>query len=341
MQGALTSAHTSHWSAWPLTWLNAARECLEDAGLKLDGELKGPILRAPANSYGDALCLREVRSNEITLFIRKILQPVSSKDRLACVSSHSLKRTLLSWAAKFGLTDDVCSVLGRHTSATVSSRALYALDLATAPARELQRMTLEVAAKRFGPDAARSEYFPLRTQALEPDAPTLREQEQAAHRSGLEVKVETTSVSGSHADPAGPICVDSEPESSSSESSSSESSDSGEGSPKRPSKVPRLDVDWPQSEIAVHVKSHIAHRIVFTSEGEPWCSLVDAQDRQILRSSKVPERLWHFAKHVGKPTSRLRNAAQTTALWLRSPSEGKEKSGVRVMPEVSVRAGLK
>ena len=267
MQGALTSAHTSHWSAWPLTWLNAARECLEDAGLKLDGELKGPILRAPANSYGDALCLREVRSNEITLFIRKILQPVSSKDRLACVSSHSLKRTLLSWAAKFGLTDDVCSVLGRHTSATVSSRALYALDLATAPARELQRMTLEVAAKRFGPDAARSEYFPLRTQALEPDAPTLREQEQAAHRSGLEVKVETTSVSGSHADPAGPICVDSEPESSSSESSSSESSDSGEGSPKRPSKVPRLDVDWPQSEIAVHVKSHIAHRIVFTSEG--------------------------------------------------------------------------
>ena len=246
------------------TSLNAARECLENAGLKLEGELKGPILRAPANSYGDALCLREVRSNEITSFLRKILQPVSSKDRLACVSSHSLKGTLLSWAAKFGLTDDVCSVLGRHTSATVSSRALYALDLATAPTRELQRMILEVAAKRFVPDAVRSEYFPLRSQALEPNAPTLQEQDQAAQRPGPEVKAEATSVSGPHADPAGPICVDSESDSSSSESSSSESSDS---SPKQPSKVPRRDVDWPQSEIAVHVKSHIAHRIVFTSEG--------------------------------------------------------------------------
>ncbi|CAE7390850.1 METTL21B [Symbiodinium sp. CCMP2592] len=222
------------------TWLNAAQECLEDAGLKLEGELKGPILRAPANSYGDTLCLREIRSHEITNFLRKILLPVSSKDRLSCVSSHSLKRTLLSWAAKFGSCDDVCTVLGRHTSATVSSRALYAMDLATAPARELQRMLLEVAAKRFAPDAARSEYFPLRSQALESNAQTLHEQDQALRHSGSGVKTEVAAVAGPIADPPGPVCV-----------------------------VPRLDVAWPRHEVAVHVKSRIAHRIVFTSEGYP------------------------------------------------------------------------
>ncbi|CAE7036167.1 METTL21B [Symbiodinium sp. CCMP2592] len=249
------------------SWLGLAQECLENAGLSLEGELKGPILRAPANSYGDSLCSREVRSNEITSFLRKVLQPVSSKDRLACVSSHSLKRTLLSWAAKFGLSDDTCSVLGRHTSATVSSRALYALDLATAPARELQRMILEVAAKRFVPDAARSEYFPLRPGPSEPCAPTLHKQDQTLKGAGVQVKTEDALAPEPSDLPAGPILVDSESDSSSSESSDSGSSEDESESSKEPSKVPRLEVDWPREQIALHVKSRIAHRIVFTSEG--------------------------------------------------------------------------
>ena len=88
-----------------------------------------------------------------------MLSSLASESRVLQISSHSLKRTALSWGSKYGLTPDEKSILGRHASATLGSQAVYSVDLASAPARSLQRVILDIASGDFRPDNPIASYF--------------------------------------------------------------------------------------------------------------------------------------------------------------------------------------
>ena len=76
------------------------------------------------------------------------------------VSSHSLKSTCLSWAAKAGMPRESRRLLGRHADAVQSADSFYSRDLIIGPLRELQCVIRWVREGLFHPDNNRAEYFP-------------------------------------------------------------------------------------------------------------------------------------------------------------------------------------
>ena len=91
--------------------------------------------------------------------IELLLQHGVPESELDGVSSHSLKCTLLSWAAKFGLPADVRRFLGHHTKAEDGSLLIYGRDNAAGPLRSLVLMLSAVRAGAFMPDLTRSGRF--------------------------------------------------------------------------------------------------------------------------------------------------------------------------------------
>ena len=132
-----------------------------------NGVVDSPLLPAPR---GDAptFCKRGITSQESSQFLRMLVgeaEPPRGKTGdpsdvcQPVVSSHSLKATCLSWAAKHGLDPASRSILGRHSCALNSAQAMYARDLAIGPTRQLASIIQDIAVGKFQPDAARSEYF--------------------------------------------------------------------------------------------------------------------------------------------------------------------------------------
>ena len=76
------------------------------------------------------------------------------------VSSHSLKSTCLSWAAKAGMPRESRRLLGRHADAVQSADSFYSRDLIIGPLRELQCVIRWVREGLFHPDNNRAEYSP-------------------------------------------------------------------------------------------------------------------------------------------------------------------------------------
>ena len=115
---------------------------------KFEGDIGGPLLRAPANQLGDTLGKRELRAQEITSFLRETLAPAVEQSGLARGSSHYLKRTMLTWCAKHSADEYSRSVLGRHIG---HGQALYAMDPATDSARKLQKVILDISLRTIQP----------------------------------------------------------------------------------------------------------------------------------------------------------------------------------------------
>ena len=143
-------------SVWPLH----ALEVLREAGCLPVNPVDGPLVHAPGGSPGTFLT-RGLRSTEVSKALRCFLglpEPVPGCNE-ELVSSHSLKATLLAWAARFGLTPQTRSLLGRHTSCLNETFAIYSRDLSVAPVVELQKLIDAVAAGTFEPDNERSKFF--------------------------------------------------------------------------------------------------------------------------------------------------------------------------------------
>ena len=140
-------------------WVSSALANLKAVGLQTEGDINGPLLRPLTSAEATQLCNREIRSQEVTAFLRKAISSLVSESRALQISSHSLKRTALSWGSKYGLTQDEKSVLGRHASATLGSQAIYSVDLASAPARALQKVIVDIASGSFRPDNPIAQYF--------------------------------------------------------------------------------------------------------------------------------------------------------------------------------------
>lgn len=141
-------------------WIEVACQVFEETGRILSGDINGPLLRPPT-SGGHGFCKRGVTSSECSRFLRGLLlgaMEVSNKNE-PHMSSHSLKSTSLSWCSKFGLGDSDRSILGRHSSATSESSAIYARGLSAGPLRRFDGVLHSICVQEFTPDAPRSKYF--------------------------------------------------------------------------------------------------------------------------------------------------------------------------------------
>ncbi|CAE7790531.1 SLC24A2 [Symbiodinium sp. CCMP2592] len=92
-------------------------------------------------------------------WLRSLLGNAQSDPYLANVGTHSLKRTLLSWASKRGLPRELRALLGYHTSRAsgAGSELIYESDAQSAPLRALSSMIDEVSSGAFKPDKPRGQ----------------------------------------------------------------------------------------------------------------------------------------------------------------------------------------
>ena len=159
--------------SWVQSWWNARVL----AGLPVQGVIKGALQPAPSRlAKGDWTC-RPLSSYELSDLLRDYLECPDDSS----LSSHSLKSTVLSWAAKCEMPREYRRVLGRHSSSIKESDSVYARELSFAPVRAMERMFLLIRKSEFNPDAARSKFFPG---ASEPGAAPAFPPTPAFHASG-------------------------------------------------------------------------------------------------------------------------------------------------------------
>ena len=263
-------------------WAEDAVAAMQAVGCSFEGPLDGPLMRAPANGIGDFM-QRGLRSSELTQLLRRFLDledpAPGCQDEV--VSSHSMKATLLAWSARYGLSPQTRSMLGRHSSCLSETFAIYSRDLACAPVAELQGMIDSICNGDFRPDERRSEFFRSATAGDEPcgeslvkreyddvhvvdsDIETVDEPLVAPPEGGSfppprgEADGADSPLAGSSHDCDVASDVDSESSTIGSHDESSANSDAVEP----PARVKRFRARIPQDESwYVHSKSHLIHR---------------------------------------------------------------------------------
>jgi len=138
---------------WGRAWVNLRQE----AGL--NASEAGTLLQAPGsvNTWSRA----SLRTCEFGNFLRGLLSGLGfAASSLACVGSHSLKVTCLSWSAKFGVNKEICRALGYHAAPGDKSVAAYDRSGMAGPLRDLVQVVRAVGDGSFNPDATRSGRFP-------------------------------------------------------------------------------------------------------------------------------------------------------------------------------------
>ena len=126
--------------AWGLTGTDWYRSWLQ---LRVDFKLEfGPKVSAmravrPDGSLSD----RPLDSSDATKWIQELLLRGSfPKEQVCKVTSHGLKATALSWAAKWGLAREQRQILGYHIVEGASSALHYSRDEQSAPLRVLEQV---------------------------------------------------------------------------------------------------------------------------------------------------------------------------------------------------------
>ena len=135
---------------WMHAWISNRKTC----GLPTSGLVQGALLPAP--SLGDRVewMKRPLSPGEVTNILKGFLN-CSDKN----LSSHSLKATALSWAAKAEIPRDQRRILGRHTDAIQGSDSFYSRDMSIGPVNALQKVITLIRDGIFNPDATRANYF--------------------------------------------------------------------------------------------------------------------------------------------------------------------------------------
>ena len=77
-------------------------------------------------------------------------------DSLLAISTHSLKATLLSWAAKCGMDTLERTILRYHSTGVNTSTLSYSRDAMAGPLRSRQNLIRSVRMQKFNPDDTRS-----------------------------------------------------------------------------------------------------------------------------------------------------------------------------------------
>ena len=111
-----------------------------------------PLMPAP-NSQREAT-VRPLSTSEAGSWMRDLLK-IDNADKSQRFSSHSLKATCLSYAAKRGLPFEDRLSLGYHTH-SLKMALVYSRDGASRPLRVLETLLREIRLKRFDPNDTRS-----------------------------------------------------------------------------------------------------------------------------------------------------------------------------------------
>jgi hypothetical protein len=134
---------------WAKAWLEARARL----GLHVAAGL--PLMPAPL-AFG-CWTQRPMTTSEGALWMREILVDYGvAADDLKSIGAHSLKATLLSWAAKAGLSMSDRRLLGYHVAPRDRSVVEYSRDEMAAPLRSLQKLLSAVRSGEFMPDETRS-----------------------------------------------------------------------------------------------------------------------------------------------------------------------------------------
>ena len=191
-----------HGEDWATPWMKKRSE------KGLDFPPKGLIMPAP-DRHGEAT-ERPLESGECGKWLRRLLMPDCEKESTngRRVSSHSLKCTFLSFAAKRGLPVPERLMLGYHSS-QMHMAMVYSRDGAAASLMLLEKLIDEIFKGTFKPDSTRSgRLVDMPDQQLEPQS--------------AEVKVETVESSDEEAKEKLGLDSDSSGSTSGSDSSSSD-----------------------------------------------------------------------------------------------------------------------
>ena len=132
---------------WGTPWL-AVRSSL---GLQLPPD--GLVMPAP-DAHGVAT-ERPVESSECSAWLRKLLKFDKDKSFDRRLSSHSMKATFLSFAAKRGISVQDRLQLGYHSS-KLQMGLVYSRDGAAASLLILEKLIQEICEGKFKPDSTRS-----------------------------------------------------------------------------------------------------------------------------------------------------------------------------------------
>ena len=129
----------------------------EAIGLPIEGGIGGPLFRPLVNFESGQIANRGVTSAEVTAFLRVV--DASPADEGCRISSHSLKRTPLSWAFKAGLSKERRSRLGRHACAVHGTDVIYSVDLNLPFVAEFEKILNWINSQTFCPYARRHEFW--------------------------------------------------------------------------------------------------------------------------------------------------------------------------------------
>ena len=138
--------------SWGTAWLAHRRA----AGLRAD--VDGTILPAYIRGVGWS-SVAYTTAEFAAAFRGCLLRAGASLSDLENIGAHSLKASMLSWAAKFGVSLEARRLLGYHVSAGDKSALVYSRDAMAGPLRMLDEVIVAVRAGTFVPDLTRSGRF--------------------------------------------------------------------------------------------------------------------------------------------------------------------------------------
>ena len=138
--------------SWALAWRELARN--EGPTIGVDR----PLLPAPVESGGwqEAPISVEAGGRWLRSLLYRSGQDPSA---VRALGTHSMKATLLSWCAKWGLAKELRMTLGYHSSSRSDSDVVYGRDNVAPALRALEPILEAIAMKRFKPDSTRSGMF--------------------------------------------------------------------------------------------------------------------------------------------------------------------------------------
>ncbi|CAE7739579.1 unnamed protein product [Symbiodinium sp. CCMP2592] len=148
---------TPIWGLAEKPWAIAWRAIAKDHGPPCGEDL--PLLPSPVEGGGwqESPVGVEVGARWLRSLLHRMgLEPAAA---VRLLGTHSMKATVLSWAAKWGMTKELRMILGYHSSSRSDSDVVYGRDNVAPALRELVSMLQSIAQGTFRPDATRSGMF--------------------------------------------------------------------------------------------------------------------------------------------------------------------------------------
>jgi hypothetical protein len=139
-------------SPWHSRWIEVRRQC----GLSEFREFSPAM---PEILNNGKLGLMPLSTGNASKWLRQLLDVQKTGSSAAVISTHSLKRTVLSWAAKYGISREERSILGYHVIPGLSTMLHYSVDEQVTPLKRLHEMFRDIRSGDFNPDQTRTALF--------------------------------------------------------------------------------------------------------------------------------------------------------------------------------------